>query len=91
MKPHRGIDLEAVVTVDGTTVMSCQVLSDEIEFRFGPLDTGLHLFFDPPGLANFLKVVANMVEHLGATSSDGKRCFKVTSDGEGHSDEQALT
>ena len=58
---RRGIEAESLVTVDGDCDMTCEVLGDDqIEFWFGPMIDGLHLYFDKAGLAKFMRVVEEM-------------------------------
>ncbi|HEX5405955.1 MAG TPA: hypothetical protein VFX16_27075 [Pseudonocardiaceae bacterium] len=61
MGKRSGIEAESVVTVDGECDMSCEVLGDDqIEFWFGPVTDGLHLYFDKSGFAKFMRVVDEM-------------------------------
>ena len=58
---RRGIEAESLVTVDGDCDMSCEALGDnQIEFWFGPMIDGLHLYFDKAGFAKFMRVVEEM-------------------------------
>jgi hypothetical protein len=62
---RRGIEAESVVTVDGDCDMSCEALGDDqIEFWFGPMIDGLHLYFDKSGFAKFMRVVEEMTTRV---------------------------
>jgi hypothetical protein len=59
-----GIHTAACVTVDGDCRIACDVFPDQIEFKFGDNESGLHLFFTPSGFGKFLSVALQMAERL---------------------------
>jgi hypothetical protein len=67
------------VTVDGACPIRCEVLGNQIEFWFGDVASGLIVYFDRPGYANFVRVQAAMVERVHA-ASDGARVEIVVGD-----------
>jgi hypothetical protein len=76
-----GIEAESVVTVDGDCDMSCDVVSDDqIEFWFGPVTDGLHLYFDRLGFAKFLCVVEQMTARMAAVPRGERMEFTVSAD-----------
>ena len=81
MKPSRGIAADSCVTVDGNCPISCEVVDDQIEFRFGDDESGLHLFFEGSGFVRFLHVGLQMVERYRALPV-GTRVDFVVGDGE---------
>ena len=76
-----GIQAESVVTVDGDCDMSCDVVGDDqIEFWFGPVTDGLHLYFDRLGFAKFLRVVEEMTARVAAVPRGERMVFTVNAD-----------
>lgn len=80
MKSKNGIDIDSAVTVDETCHMSCEVLEDEIQFLFGTKNTGIHLYFDWPGLARFLRLAGAVVERAQAASDSRTVRFMLSVD-----------
>lgn len=86
MELPRGIAVEAVVTVDRTCEMSCEIMSSEIDFTFGPKDTGLHLYFDWPGLFKFAQLAATTLERVLDIPDGEPIRFVINADGDGNGD-----
>jgi len=52
--------------VKGNGALTCEVLPNQIEFRFGDDNSGLHLFLNYRGFAKFMTVASNVVKRLRA-------------------------
>jgi hypothetical protein len=78
---RRGIEAESIVTVHSDCDISCEVVGDDqIEFWFGPVTDGLHLYFDRPGFAKFMCVVDEMRVRTAAMPSVEQMPFTVHAD-----------
>lgn len=82
MNSNRGINIDTAITVDGHCLMSCEVLDDEIQCRFGTNNTGLHFYFDWPGLLRFIHLLNLMMQRIVAPTGSTKLDFMVSVDGE---------
>jgi hypothetical protein len=82
MEVPRGMVTDSVVTVDDTCRMSCEVLNEQIEFRFGDHTGGLHLFLDWEGYVKFVKLQAEVVERFFTLPPGAPIKFLVGDDGE---------
>jgi hypothetical protein len=78
---RRGIEIESVITVQGDCDITCDVMGDEqIEFWFGPMIDGLHLYFDWPGFVKFMRVAAEMTARATAIPRGQRLEFTVYAD-----------
>ena len=68
------------VTVNGNGALTCEVLPDQIELRFGDNNGGLQLFLNYQGFAKFVTVAITMVKRLQALPDDAYINFKVWDD-----------
>ncbi len=68
------------VTVNGNGALTCEVLPDQIELRFGDNNSGLQFFLNYQGFAKFMMVATNVVKHLQALPDDAYINFKVWDD-----------
>jgi hypothetical protein len=68
------------VTVDGTCWLRCEVINNQIEYWFGDVGSGLHLFFDRPGFAKWAEVQSEVVERLQAVPTGAQISFVVGDD-----------
>jgi hypothetical protein len=73
----KGADFAA--TVEGACLIRCEVLGDQIEFWFGDVGSGLHVYFDRPGYHKFAQVQSDMVQRL-RTAPDRTRISFVVGD-----------
>lgn len=73
-----GADFAA--TVDGACLIRCEVLGDQIEFWFGDVASGLHLYFDPPGYHKFARIQSDMVKRLRTATDRTSTSFVVGDD-----------
>lgn len=79
MDLNHGIAVEATVTVDGDCDMSCEVVDDQIRLIFGRAATGLHVYFDRPGLNKLLAVTRAAMTYVRTTQGE-KIDFMVSAD-----------
>jgi hypothetical protein len=68
------------VTVDGCCFIRCEVLDNQIEFWFGDVGSGLHLYFDLPGYAKFAQVQSDMIKRLRGVPDGTPISFVVGDD-----------
>jgi hypothetical protein len=68
------------VTVNGNGALTCEVLPDQIELRFGDNNSGLQFFLNYLGFAKFMMVASNVVKRLQALPDDTYINFKVWDD-----------
>jgi hypothetical protein len=89
--PHLPASISALpcVTVNGDCALTCDVISDEIELRFGDNNIGLDFFLNFLGFAKFMKVASNVIKQLRAISADERIDFKVCDDDD-YGNEQAI-
>jgi hypothetical protein len=73
-----GADFAA--TAAGDCLIRCEVLGDQIEFWFGDVGSGLHLYFDPAGYHKFAQVESDMVERLRTVPDRTSISFVVGDD-----------
>ena len=71
------------VTVTGNGALTCEVLPDQIELRFGDNNSGLQLFLNYQAFAKFMTVATAVVKRLQALPDDTYINFKVWDDEEG--------
>jgi hypothetical protein len=55
-----GLSTHSGVTVNGNGALTCEVLPDQIELRFGDNNGGLQLFLNYLGFAKFMMVATNV-------------------------------
>jgi hypothetical protein len=60
--------------------MSCEVLGDEIQFRFGSNAAGLSLYFDWDGLLRFIQLSRTMTRQVEAIPDGEPIRFVVSAD-----------
>jgi hypothetical protein len=78
---RRGIRAESIVTVDGDCDMSCDVVGDDqLEFWFGPVTDGLHLYFDKSGFVKFMRVVDETMARAALNTAGACMAFAVSAD-----------
>jgi hypothetical protein len=68
------------VTVNGNGTLTCEVLPNQIDLRFGDDNSGLHFFLNYQGFAKFLTVASNAVTRLQNLPDDTYTNFKVWDD-----------
>jgi UDP-2,3-diacylglucosamine pyrophosphatase LpxH len=77
---YRCVDgADFAVTIDDACPIRCEVLGDQIEFWFGDVGSGLHLFFDRRAYVRFAQVQSDMVDRL-RNAPDGARISFVVGD-----------
>lgn len=70
------------VTVKGNGALTCEILPDQIEFRFGDDNSGLHLFLNYRGFAKLMTVAHNVIKRLQSISDSTCINFKVSNNEE---------
>jgi hypothetical protein len=80
--PHLPASISALpcVTVNGDYALTCDVISDEIELRFGDNTIGLDFFLNFLGFAKFMKVASSVIKQLRTIPADERIDFKVCDD-----------
>lgn len=73
-----GADFAA--TIAGACLVRCEVLGDQVEFWFGDVGSGLHLYFDRPGYHKFAQVQSDMVGRLHTARGRTPASFVVGDD-----------
>jgi hypothetical protein len=85
-----GISSYPYVTVNGNGALTCEVLPDQIELRFGNNDSGLQFLLNYLGFAKFMWLASSMVKKLQAIP-DGERIdFEVTANDHGNNEQATL-
>jgi hypothetical protein len=80
MSYQRLAGADFAVSVDGACLIRCEVLGDQIEFWFGDVGSGLHLYFDRPGYARFAQVLSGLADRLRAAPDRLPIAFVVGDD-----------
>ena len=81
-----GISSYPYVTVNGNGALTCEVLPDQIELRFGDNNSGLQFLLNYPGFAKFMRLTSNVVKELQAIPDNARIDFKVDANDDGNNE-----
>lgn len=80
MSHLNGIDLEAIVTVNEHTELSCEMINAQTRLHFGKKYNGLQLYLEEEGLNRILDVLDAAMAHRRRIKPGAEVCFTISAD-----------